>query len=422
MRKISLLSAFLFIYSIINGQGLNFDSQKYNSSEEFVAPKESGFSSASLPSKISYRKYCPVPNNQGDVSTCVGWSVAYGALSTQLNIQMGVTDNIQKWARAFDPHFVYSFIKDDNDQWCKSGTIIINALNVLEQYGCKPNVWQPWLTCNDNKTFNEFTLALASQYKIESWGIIPSEDIVANTKLALYYKKPVIIGVKLTESFLKGNTLVNGFWKPGSSELNIGGHAMCVVGYDNLKYGGAFEILNSYGSEFGDKGFIWISYNDFKRKVQEAYVMKTINYRKGDCSFGDCYNNYSRFKFENGDIYEGVIKNGLLDVYGSYLYKNGSMYVGGWVNGRKNGWGLFYDASSSKFYSTLYKNDILTEYNEKNSGFAMSDENNAVKNNLDQLSNHLPKSQKPINEFDVVQKVLSKYEAPDQPIFIKKIE
>jgi hypothetical protein len=38
---------------------------------------------------------------------------------------------------------------------------------------------------------------------------------------------------------------------------------MCIVGYDNNRYGGAFRVLNSWGSTWGDGGFVWIKYKDF---------------------------------------------------------------------------------------------------------------------------------------------------------------
>ena len=45
-----------------------------------------------------------------------------------------------------------------------------------------------------------------------------------------------------------------GSWS-GIHNTKPGGHAMVVVGYDDDKYGGAFEILNSWGTYWGNKGF-----------------------------------------------------------------------------------------------------------------------------------------------------------------------
>ncbi len=53
--------------------------------------------------------------------------------------------------------------------------------------------------------------------------------------------------------------------------MGFGGHAMCVVGYDDRLEGGAFQIMNSWGPEWGENGIGWVRYGDFKEFVREAY-------------------------------------------------------------------------------------------------------------------------------------------------------
>ena len=55
--------------------------------------------------------------------------------------------------------------------------------------------------------------------------------------------------------------------------MGFGGHAMCVIGYDDRRvkyangetYTGAFQIMNSWGPEWGVNGVAWVGYADFKR-------------------------------------------------------------------------------------------------------------------------------------------------------------
>jgi hypothetical protein len=67
---------------------------------------------------------------------------------------------------------------------------------------------------------------------------------------------------------------------------------MCVIGYDDRKEGGAFEIMNSWGPEWGKNGIVWVKYNDFKRFVREAYGLNpmpksgTAVVDKLSCNFG----------------------------------------------------------------------------------------------------------------------------------------
>jgi hypothetical protein len=44
---------------------------------------------------------------------------------------------------------------------------------------------------------------------------------------------------------------------------------MCVIGYDDRKQG--FQIMNSWGPEWGINGVGWVRYADFKEFVREAY-------------------------------------------------------------------------------------------------------------------------------------------------------
>ena len=48
-----------------------------------------------------------------------------------------------------------------------------------------------------------------------------------------------------------------------------GGHAMTVIGYDdNAK---AFQLMNSWGAEWGNRGTTWVPYKAFEDWVREAY-------------------------------------------------------------------------------------------------------------------------------------------------------
>jgi hypothetical protein len=55
---------------------------------------------------------------------------------------------------------------------------------------------------------------------------------------------------------------------------------MCVVGYDDEKFGGAFEIQNSWGANWGDKGYVWVRYEDFANFVYQA--IELINFEAVD--------------------------------------------------------------------------------------------------------------------------------------------
>ena len=60
---------------------------------------------------------------------------------------------------------------------------------------------------------------------------------------------------------------------------------MTIIGYDDNKYGGSFEIMNSWGTDRGENGFYWVPYkrlidllNEWSYyrdgKVAEAFILE----------------------------------------------------------------------------------------------------------------------------------------------------
>lgn len=364
MKKHIIL--YTFFISIIVGysQGLKLDQKNTGKLKNWTPSENFGYAD-SYTAKISYRAYTPQIMDQGQTMTCVGYAVAYGLLTTQQNILMGITNENMKYFRAMDPNFLYALIKSYDDNWCQEGSSMFNAIRVLVNYGCKPMFFDPWLDCNSTTSISKFAMTAASIYSVNDAFILDMErsDIVDVMKSALNDKRLVAIGVKLTESFKSGTTVQYGSWLPSGSEPVNGGHAMVIIGYDDNKNGGSFEVMNSWGSNFGDNGFVWIKYADAKKYIDQAYVLDIDGFSTSNCGFGDCANSVSRYKYSTGNAYEGLIINNHPDVYGSYFFASGNFYVGEFSKGNKHGYGVFYDNTSDQFFLTYYQNNILVNKN-----------------------------------------------------------
>ena len=87
--------------------------------------------------------------------------------------------------------------------------------------------------------------------------------------------RPVVLGVTVYDSFNKVNALDPVVPDPSYYEKNHGGgHAVTIIGYDlpNRK----FLIKNSYGTDWGDRGYGWLTFDYVEREKFEAWTF-TIN-------------------------------------------------------------------------------------------------------------------------------------------------
>lgn len=223
-----------------------------------------------IPSAHSLMKYCPTALNQGDYGTCTSWSSTYCARTILEAINNNWTDKSQIDNEAFAPIFVYALIKDTKDYNCSEGTYIGKALATLKEIGA-PKKKSFNVMCADDIPQALYTEA--NQNKIDGYTRLfntysSSSEKIGNVKKAIAENRPVIICMECYESFNDPKDL----WSGEHDKLR-GYHAMCVIGYDDNKYGGAFQIMNSWGDKWGTDGYVWVKYEDFSSSVRYAYEM-----------------------------------------------------------------------------------------------------------------------------------------------------
>lgn len=275
MKKFSLFVFITFFYFSVNAQqyttGLDFSQEKYESVMESVPLITR--SVTSVPSKFSLKGFAPTPGNQGRQPSCVGWASGYGARTIANAIQNNWKYNTSKINQnTFSPAFVYNLIKFKGDNNCKRGSYIADAMKLLNTYGILQlkDFSYSQTNCNNKPSSNGFQKAkgntILTYERLAKWN--NPNNLVGKVKKAIANKNPVVIGMQIFSSFYNSK----GVWD-GSTARKLGGHAMVVVGYDDNKYGGAFEILNSWGTKWGNNGFIWVKYNDFNTYTKTAYVL-----------------------------------------------------------------------------------------------------------------------------------------------------
>jgi len=304
----------LFNYSIIqsqnlsaqNARGLVFDDDAYEQTL-INAPLTRSLAGEKLPAAVSLKQYTPTPKNQGNYGTCVAWSSTYAGYTTAAAIQNNWTQKTVIDDNAFSPEFVYALAKKDGDNNCQKGTQLGDVLEILKTKGavrfkefqtqCAGEIPQPLL----NK---------ASTNKIKAYTRIFSLDDpnkVGRTKKSISEKKPVVMGMKCPESF----DIAKNVWIPTASEKsNINshyGHAMCVVGYDDNMQGGAFEIMNSWGTDWGNGGYIWVRYVDYEIFARYAFELFDAQPKKSTTS-NVALSGKVRFELADGSEMQASLK------------------------------------------------------------------------------------------------------------------
>ena len=84
--QISVSIIFLLFFTDLQGQGLIFNDAVYNSSPKSPYEGDGAKGEESLLSttfKIDLKPYCPTVKEQGKISSCVGWSVGYAAMTIE---------------------------------------------------------------------------------------------------------------------------------------------------------------------------------------------------------------------------------------------------------------------------------------------------------------------------------------------------
>jgi len=255
-------------------RGAILDNAVYNSLPQKAIQLSRSYTA--IPGAYSLKRYAPQPGDQGDYGTCVGWSSAYAARTIAESITMNRTDRTTTTSNVFSPIFVYkgSYALKNINPTGREGAAIPDVLDFMKREGA---VKRPdFEKTTDFPRISLSMFANSRRYPIGGYvrlfsntpGISPSNTRTETVRKSLSEGKPVIIGMNCPDSFSSAKEA----WRPSeSSTVSYPGHAMCVVGYDDAKYGGAFEILNSWGTDWGNGGYIWIPYTVFNQFVNEAY-------------------------------------------------------------------------------------------------------------------------------------------------------
>lgn len=257
-----------------NRRGCSLDHASYDGIP-LIAPLKRGGARDSLPPSISLKHFAPTPGDQGDRPTNAAWAVAYGAYTCIKAIEQNCSVQATIDAMAFSPGYIYAATFHGSNPGCDKGFSLTQALDAMTGRG----------TVNARDFPDECDNALpeavkkrALENRIFAYRRLfgdQSEAKVRPLKECLAAKRPVVAALWYVGSFDAAGEV----WVPGREEAYRGfgpqdsGIAVTVVGYDDNRFGGAFEVMNSLGTGWGEGGFCWITYEVFDRFCVQAFDM-----------------------------------------------------------------------------------------------------------------------------------------------------
>lgn len=210
-------------------------------------------SNAVLPISIDYSDFCPPAKHQGSIGSCGSHAIITGieTLEEMKNLKSHPLSEMYHYYLVRGSLYEANFPKD-------LGQHGRNAMKVAYKIGAVPEQVCPYkiANMNDGPETPIFAKGLARFWKINEYERCFS---LAAIKLALYDEKMVWLGVPIQNAIF---TYKRGIINYLKSKPQDSAHAMLVVGFDDDKK--AIRIINSWGTNWGDHGFGWISYGYFK--------------------------------------------------------------------------------------------------------------------------------------------------------------
>jgi hypothetical protein len=228
-----------------------------------------------LPS-VDLSSQMPPIGDQGGQYSCVAWALGYYHKTHTEWREQGWNVNLPQ--NQFSPAFIYNHINGGVDR----GSYFGDAMKVITNHGVANMVLCPYDQSDYTTWPSEIAYSWAIPYRGDGayWIDCRSDTGLNLIKTQLANGYTVVLGIWVWSNFDDINSFDTTYCIADRYGNNRGGHAVTFVGYDDNRAThdgvGAFKLVNSWGTGWGNAGYFWMSYQAVKDEYlsyREAYYV-----------------------------------------------------------------------------------------------------------------------------------------------------